>query len=167
LVQVQADKTIHLTEAGIRKALQVIRRHRIWEVFLVDKLGYRWNEVHELAEQLEHIESDDLVNRLEKFLGNPSSDPHGDPIPDRNGQLQASRAIPLLSATPGKTYRICRFAETEDSFLEYIGKLQLLPGTQFIMEDVQPYDQSCGLKAGNKSMRLSEKVARNILVESV
>jgi DtxR family Mn-dependent transcriptional regulator len=75
LVEVQADKTIQLTEKGKKKALQIIRRHRLWEVFLVDKLNYKWNEVHGLAEQLEHIESDDLVKRLEIFLGFPSVDP--------------------------------------------------------------------------------------------
>ncbi|HUC79716.1 MAG TPA: metal-dependent transcriptional regulator, partial [Flavisolibacter sp.] len=85
LVETLPDKSILLTEKGKKKALLIVRKHRLWEVFLVNKLNYKWSEVHQLAEQLEHIDSDDLVNRLEEFLDFPAFDPHGDPIPDRNG----------------------------------------------------------------------------------
>jgi len=97
LVKVLPDKTLQLSEAGKKKALLIIRKHRLWEVFLTEKLKYNWNEVHVLAEQLEHIESEDMVNRLEEFLGYPSFDPHGDPIPDKNGNIKTKSSIPLSS----------------------------------------------------------------------
>ena len=97
LLQLLPDKTIQLTDKGKIRALLTIRKHRLWEVFLVNKLGYGWNEVHELAEQLEHIDSEDMVNRLEAFLGFPATDPHGDPIPDKTGRVKSNSSIPLLS----------------------------------------------------------------------
>src|SRR5688572_25643565 len=99
LVELLPDKAIQLTEKGKKKALLIIRKHRLWEVFLVNKLQYNWSEVHELAEQLEHIGTEDLVNRLEDFLGHPAFDPHGDPIPDRNGKIKKNPSIPLSTAT--------------------------------------------------------------------
>ena len=96
MVQLQPDKSIQLTEKGKKKALMTIRKHRLWEVFLVDKMNYKWNEVHELAEQLEHIESNDLVDRLDSFLGHPSFDPHGDPIPNKNGKIKNNISVPLF-----------------------------------------------------------------------
>src|SRR5690606_8319487 len=95
LVELQPDKSIRLTDKGRKKALLIIRKYRIWEVFLVEKLNYKWHAVHDLAEQLEHIESVDLVKRLESFLGFPSVAPHGDPIPDENGKIKKIKTKPL------------------------------------------------------------------------
>src|SRR6185503_16160590 len=102
LVRLRPDKSIQLTEKGKNKALLTIRKHRLWEVFLVEKMNYKWNEVHELAEQLEHIESTDLVDRLDNFLGKPSFDPHGDPIPDKNGKIKNYVSVPLSECTDRK-----------------------------------------------------------------
>ncbi|HEX2533562.1 MAG TPA: metal-dependent transcriptional regulator [Chitinophagaceae bacterium] len=165
LVQVQADKSLALTEKGKKKALLVIRRHRLWEVFLVEKLQYSWNEVHELAEQLEHIDSDDLVDRLEVFLGNPPYDPHGDPIPDRQGRIKENRTVPLSSGIKGKSYTVVSFAETGDDFLDYLGKLQLLPGSLLRITDQHPFDQSFTITLQKRSFQISEKVAQNIRVK--
>jgi len=165
LVQVLADKTIQLTDSGDRTALSIIRRHRLWEVFLVDKLGYAWHEVHHLAEQLEHIDSEDLVDRLESYLKFPAFDPHGDPIPDRNGRMAPSEAIPLLQAAPGQHYVVKSFADTDDAFLDYLGQLQIRPGTELLMVALQEYDHSCQVQLLEQPRTLSEKVARNILVE--
>jgi DtxR family Mn-dependent transcriptional regulator len=164
LVQLLPDKTIHLSEKGKKKALLTIRKHRLWEVFLVEKLNYQWSEVHELAEQLEHIESDDLVNRLDAFLGFPASDPHGDPIPDKNGKLMQLQSIPLTEVEVGKTYTIQSFAETTDSFLDYLSKVNIKPRIRIKVTDKNEYDQSLIVIINKKQLHLSEKIATNILV---
>lgn len=165
LVQVLPDKTLELTDKGQRKALQIIRKHRLWEVFLVEKLQFKWNEVHNLAEQLEHIESDELIDRLEHYLAFPHADPHGDPIPDKNGHVKSKKVIPLYQANPGTEYIICRYNEANDDFLFYAEQLKLLPGTEFTLIDLHAYDQSCRIKIGKQQILLSEKAARNILVQ--
>ncbi len=165
LVQVLPDKSIQLTETGERKAILIIRKHRLWEVFLVDKLKYKWNEVHDLAEQLEHIESDDLVNRLEEFLKFPAFDPHGDPIPDKNGKIKLNATIPLNLGKKGKTYTVNSFAETEDAFLDYLTNINIQPGTKITVLDLYEYDGSSSVQINNNKLHISEKVAQNILVQ--
>ncbi|RYY38267.1 MAG: metal-dependent transcriptional regulator [Chitinophagaceae bacterium] len=164
LVQVHPDKSIQLSRQGEKAALAIIRRHRLWEVFLVEKLGYQWHEVHYLAEQLEHIDSDDLVDRLEAFLKFPLFDPHGDPIPDKSGRMPATDAAPLSKAVVGKVYVIQSFADTDDALLDYLGKLQLRPGTRIKLLEHLDYDGSCQVLVHKSALQLSEKVAGNILV---
>ena len=142
LVKVLADKTIHLTDTGKKKALIIIRKHRLWEVFLTEKLKYGWNEVHALAEQLEHVESEDMIDRLEAFLDYPAFDPHGDPIPDRHGNIKAKTSVPLTNAVKGKNYIVVNLADTGDSFLDYLGKLNIKPGTKLKLEQHNQYDNS-------------------------
>jgi DtxR family Mn-dependent transcriptional regulator len=167
LVRVLPDKSIQLTETGKKKALFIIRKHRLWEVFLTEKLKYRWNEVHELAEQLEHIESEDMVDRLEAFLGYPVFDPHGDPIPDRNGNIKAKSSVALSDAVKGKNYIVVNLADTSDSFLDYLGKLNIKPGTKLSLEEHNQYDNSSTINVTKKMIQLSEKAAKNILVQLV
>ena len=165
LMEVLPDKSIHLTEKGKKKALFTIRKHRLWEVFLVEKLRYKWDEVHELAEQLEHIESPNLIDRLENYLGYPSFDPHGDPIPDKNGKIKLNASIALSEARKGKSYLVVNLAETSDAFLSYLEKLDIKPGRRFKIEDQNEYDQSFSILIQKKLIQLSEKVASNILVQ--
>jgi len=165
LVQLASDKTIQLTEKGKKKALLTIRKHRLWEVFLVEKLQYKWNEVHELAEQLEHIDSADMIDRLEAFLGYPAFDPHGDPIPDKQGKLKPNLSVPLSSGQKGKTYTVSNLAETNDQFLQHLSKLQIKPGTKIRIAEINEYDQSLSVLINRKEIQLTEKVARNILVQ--
>lgn len=165
LVEVKPDKTILLTEKGKKKALLTIRKHRLWEVFLVDKLQYKWNEVHELAEQMEHIESSDLIDRLENFLGYPAFDPHGDPIPDKKGKIKTSMSVPLSTCEKGKNYKVVGLAETDDNFLKYLGQLNIKPGVKLKLTGQHQYDCSCTILVQKKSIQLSEKVAVNILVQ--
>jgi DtxR family transcriptional regulator, Mn-dependent transcriptional regulator len=165
LVEIKADKTILLTEKGKKKALLTIRKHRLWEVFLVEKLQYKWNEVHELAEQMEHIESDDLIDRLELFLGYPDFDPHGDPIPDKKGRLKVNASIPLSLCQKGKAYKVVGLAETNDAFLDYLGKLNIMPGVKLKFVEQHVYDNSFSVLVQKKPVQLSEKVANNILVQ--
>ena len=165
LVKVMPDKTLQLTEGGKKRALFIIRKHRLWEVFLTEKLKYNWNEVHVLAEQLEHIESEDMVNKLEAFLGYPSFDPHGDPIPDRNSHIKLNTSISLASTSKGKTYSVTNLADTCDSFLQYLGKLNIKPGTKFKLVEHNEYDNSSTIQVQKKTVQLSEKAARNIMVQ--
>lgn len=167
LVSLAADKTIGLTEKGRKKALTIVRKHRLWEVFLVNKLKYRWSEVHELAEQLEHIESEDLINRLDEFLAFPAFDPHGDPIPDKNGKIKRNNSISLSTAVKDKTYEVLSFADTADSFLDYLSDLQIEPGTKIKLVNRFDYDNSCMLLINKKNVQVTEKVATNILVQPV
>ena len=165
LVVLGTDKSIQLTDKGKKKALLIIRKHRLWEVFLVEKLQFKWNEVHVLAEQLEHIDSDEMIDRLEGFLGHPDFDPHGDPIPDKNGKIKINQTTPLASCPAGKTVKVISFAETNDAFLDYLAKLNIKPGIKIKQTDIHEYDQSLSVIIQKKSVQLSEKAARNILVE--
>lgn len=165
LVEILPDKSLQLTEKGKKKALLIIRKHRLWEVFLVNKLSYKWNEVHELAEQLEHIGDEDLINRLEEFLGYPAFDPHGDPIPDRQGKIKKNLSIPLSEAVLNKEYQVVNFADTADAFLEYLSRLMIAPGTKLKIADKLDYDGSFNVLLNKKNIQLSEKVAGNILVQ--
>jgi len=167
MVKMMPDKSIQLTDSGRKKALLIIRKHRLWEVFLTEKLKYNWNEVHELAEQLEHIESGDMVDRLEAFLGYPAFDPHGDPIPDRNGNIKIKSTIPLSTAATGKKYQVVSLADTGDDFLDYLGKLNIRPSIRLKLISHNPYDNSANIQMQKKSIQISEKVARNILVQPI
>ena len=167
LLEVRPDKSIHLTEKGKKRALLTIRKHRLWEVFLVEKLQYKWNEVHELAEQLEHIESTSLIDKLEKFLGYPSFDPHGDPIPDKGGKIKLNPSVPLTTGEKGQVYQVVNLAETSDAFLTYLEKLNIKPGIRIKILERNEYDQSYSVLIQKKSLQISEKVARNILVQPI
>lgn len=164
LVDVLPDKTIQLTEKGKKKALLIIRKHRIWEVFLVNKLNYKWNEVHDLAEQLEHIESDDLVKRLEGFLGFPSVDPHGDPIPDESGKMKKIKTQPLTEALLKKKLTIMALGNSSDEFLKYLDKLGLTIGDKIEVTEIEDFDNSISILHKKSSITLSNEAAKNILV---
>ena len=165
LVKISSDKTIQLSESGKKTALLIIRKHRLWEVFLTEKLKYAWNEVHELAEQLEHVESEDMIDRLEAFLDYPAFDPHGDPIPDRNGNIKSKSSVSLASAVKNKNYMVVNLADTSDSFLDYLGKLNIKPGTKLRLVEHNQYDNSSTILVNRTSLQLSEKVAKNVLVQ--
>ena len=164
LVEILADKTIQLTDEGKRLALQIVRRHRIWEVFLVDKLNYKWNEVHDLAEQLEHIESDDLVKRLEAFLGFPSVDPHGDPIPDENGKIKKIKTQPLAAAPLKKKLSIIALGNSSDEFLKYLDKIGVVIGDTVEISEVEDFDRSVTILHKKSFITLSNEAANNLLV---
>lgn len=164
LVTVLADKTIQLTDKGRKKALQIVRRHRLWEVFLVDKLNYKWDEVHHIAEQLEHIEADGLTERLEAFLGNPTVDPHGDPIPDENGKLKKIKTQPLTEAPLKKKLTIVALGNSSDEFLKYLNKIGLSIGATVEVAEVEDFDKSITILHKKSSITLSNEAANNLLV---
>ncbi len=156
---------VSLSPAGRKIALGIIRKHRLWEFFLVEKLDFRWDEVHDMAEQLEHIQSPELVERLDAFLGHPKRDPHGDPIPDSNGQFASSHTLLLEKGIKGKKYTMTGVVDHDTRFLRHLDELGLVPGSPVLITGITEYDQSLQLKLNKKRMvHVSNHVAKNILI---
>jgi DtxR family Mn-dependent transcriptional regulator len=155
---------VTLTETGKKKALSIIRKHRIWEVFLVEKLNFKWDEVHDLAEELEHINSDILINRLDEFLDFPENDPHGDPIPDKNGVLKSQELIPVAKMDIGANGKISGVREHSKDFLQYLEKTGLILGGEIYIIDKIAFDGAVIVGINNKEQTISREVAKNLLV---
>ncbi len=165
LVTYQKSKGVKLTERGRQVAVGIIRNHRLWEVFLVDKLGYKWDEVHDLAEQLEHIHSEDLINKLDKFLGFPKADPHGDPIPDANGVLPKSKAVLLSSLNVGEQGTFTGVTDHTPTFLNYLDKTGFSLGSTLKVTNIEEFDQTVTvLVKSKKEVTVSHKVANSLLI---
>src|SRR5690606_3672385 len=130
LVHYTKYQGVSLTEAGTRTALSIVRKHRLWEVFLVEKLNFSWDEVHEVAEQLEHIQSEKLIKRLDAFLGYPKEDPHGDPIPDADGEIVSVQKTLLSELEIGQEGVCVGVKDTSPSFLQYLDKQKVSLGTK-------------------------------------
>ena len=166
LISYKPYQGVKLTEKGRTTAIKVIRKHRLWEVFLVEKLKFSWDEVHEIAEQLEHIHSDELIEKLDDFLGKPKFDPHGDPIPDAAGKFSTQKSIALSLANKKASLVITGVTDHSKAFLQYISNNGLKLGDNLKIEDSNEYDQSLKIKINNKHILfLSNKAASNILVE--
>lgn len=165
LVTYQKSKGVKLTERGRQVAVGIIRNHRLWEVFLVDKLGYKWDEVHDLAEQLEHIHSEDLINKLDKFLGFPKADPYGDPIPDANGVLPKSKAVLLSSLNVGEQGTFTGVTDHTPTFLNYLDKTGFSLGSTLKVTNIEEFDQTVTvLVKSKKEVTVSHKVANSLLI---
>lgn len=166
LAEAQRYGGIRLTPTGRRLALDIIRRHRLIEVFLVDVLGFDWSEVHEEAERLEHAMSSTLLDRLDAFLGHPAIDPHGDPIPDARGRMRAGEGVPLTRLAAGEDGVITRVSDQEAGFLEFAGRHGLRPGTRVRVLEVVPEAESLCVRAeGAEGLVLAFAVAEKLLVE--
>lgn len=159
---------VTLTALGKKSAISVIRKHRLWELFLVDKLGFNWGEVHVIAEQLEHIQSESLVKRLYEFLGKPKWDPHGDPIPDEHGNFHSAKTFPLSSAGENEWLKINGVINHRPDFLQYLDKQGLSLGKKINVKEITTYDQSMTLIVGSSKniIYVSSEVAKNILVSA-
>ncbi len=158
-------KGVSLTGSGRKASLVVIRRHRLWEVFLVEKLGFRWDEVHNIAEQLEHIQSGELVNRLDEFLGFPERDPHGAPIPNREGDMPKQAQILLSDAECGHNFTIVRVKDDSSGFLQYLDATGIGIGDTLTLLRRIDYDDSLQMSLeGGKEVQISRKVSDQILV---
>ena len=167
LVTYQKSKGFKLTEKGKQVAVGIIRNHRLWEVFLVDKLGFRWDEVHDLAEQLEHIHSEALVNKLDAYLGYPKADPHGDPIPDANGVLPKSKSVLLSTLKDGDKGTFTGVTDHSAAFLNYLDKAGMSLGDSIKIRSIEEYDQTFTLQLkGKKEIVVSFKVANSLLVNN-
>ncbi len=153
-----------LTSAGEALALHVLRRHRLVELFLVKVLGYDWSEVHEEAEELEHVVSDKLLERIDELLGRPSADPHGDPIPNAQGQLPRQSARPLSQCVSGERVRIERVNNQDPQFLRMIDEMGLTPGTRHSLIRNDPIAGTLQLESGDQTRVVGTKAAESILV---
>ena len=167
LVEYRKYQGVFLTSAGRLEALRVIRRHRLIELFLVEKLGYAWDEVHAEAEQLEHGASDQFIDRLAELLGNPAYDPHGDPIPDRSLNMPVPHTVPL-AAIPSGDLVIVRQVESSDSnLLTYLKRLGIHPGAKLEVLQRVPFDQTMQLRLleNNQETVFGPEIAERIRVE--
>jgi DtxR family Mn-dependent transcriptional regulator len=155
-----------LTQSGERLALKVLRRHRLVELFLAQTLSMPWDEVHEEAEHMEHAVSDRLVDRIEAYLGFPSVDPHGDPIPRADGSLVELAASPLSGLTQGQTFRIVRVVDQDPAFLRYLSECGLDLGAEGVMGQNRPEAGALALQIGERSVVLGHEAAAKVLVET-
>ena len=156
---------VSLTEAGKVIAVNIVRKHRLWEVFLVEKLNFSWDEIHDVAEQLEHIKSKKLVSQLDAFLGYPSHDPHGDPIPDATGQIQKIDKILLSEAKIGDACICVGVIDSSTEFLQYLDKHNIALGSHLKVLQREPFDNSITLKVDEKELIISSLIANNLFVK--
>lgn len=155
-----------LTEEGQKLALAIIRKHRLWETFLVKSLHFNWAEVHDIAEQLEHIKSEQLIDKLAEFLGNPAYDPHGDPIPTKEGVIIDTRKSVLLAALkPGESGVIVGVNDSSSALLQYLANENLVLGTQLKVVERFDFDNSFKIESNGKVLNLSEQVTQHIFIQ--
>lgn len=153
---------VSLTEKGRMAAALVIRKHRLWEVFLVEKLNFSWDEIHDIAEQLEHVKSLKLVNELDAFLEYPTHDPHGDPIPDKDGNYAAIKSVNIFEIDAGKEGVLAFVKDSTEAFLKYLNKNKLALGDTIKVLEYEPFDNSLTIKTKSQTMVISKEVAQNL-----
>lgn len=152
-------------------ALRLVRKHRLWETFLVARLGFGWNEVHEVAEQLEHVSSDKLVDALDEYLGHPAFDPHGDPIPDHNGKMEQRSLQRLSNMQQQDVVKLVAVQDPDDALLEHLDRKGIGIGSKFQVKTISEFDGSMefrsmiGSRPSNVYFELSAQVAGHLLVE--
>ena len=156
------------TEKGLEIALSLVRKHRIWETFLVKKLGFGWGEVHDIAEELEHVKSEELINKLDEFLGFPKFDPHGDPIPDNAGRLEYHKDVTIANLGLNHFGLIVGLKDTSSEFLNYLVKCGLTLGQSVGIKDINEFDNSIDIIVGSTStLTVSHTVAQNIFIKKL
>ena len=156
-----------LTEKGKLSAKMIVRKHRLWEVFLVDKLQFPWDEVHDIAEQLEHIKSEKLINKLDDFLGNPTEDPHGDPIPDSNGKIIKIEKLLLSELKENQTGICVGVKDSSAEFLKYLDKNKIALGVSIKVNSIEEFDLSLNVNVNGNDLLITHKIAGNIFVKVV
>jgi DtxR family Mn-dependent transcriptional regulator len=165
LVSYQKYQGVTLTENGFLSAKMIVRKHRLWEVFLVDKLGFSWDEVHDIAEELEHIKSDNLINKLDEFLDFPAFDPHGDPIPDANGVMKKVNKLLLSEANLHMEYQCVGVKDSSSEFLKYLDKQKIALGSTFVVKEKESFDDTLLVEVNSKEITISNKIANNLYVQ--
>ncbi len=156
-----------LTEKGRKMALNIIRKHRLWEVFLVDKLGFNWSEVHEVAEQLEHIKSKKLINELDRFLEFPTKDPHGDPIPNPAGFIKQTDRFLLSELKNGEKGKFIGVKDSSSAFLKFLDKRKIALGSNIEVLHIEDFDNSLHIGLDETNLSISIKSASNIYVTKI
>ena len=166
-VHYEKYKGASLNIDGTAIALSIVRKHRLWETFLVNKLKFKWDEVHEIAEQLEHINSKELVDRLDDFLGNPKFDPHGDPIPNKDHKITDSRKRSYLSEVKiNREVIIIGVKDSSAQLLQYLEKENMILGKHISVLEIHDFDKSRRIAINGKELNISERVAQNVLVQT-
>ena len=166
LVKYEKYKGVRLNEDGKKIAIKIIRRHRLWEVFLLEKLNFGWSEVHEMAAQLENIQNDEMIERLDKLLGFPKYDPHGDPIPDSNWNFSKNKFITLFQAQLKKSYAVVGITDHDEGFIKYLDKIGITLNSKIMVSSLEEYDKSLKITVNRKKeIYISKVVADNIMVE--
>jgi len=165
LVEYQKHQGVTLTREGKRGALEVIRHHRLLEAWLVQTLGYSWDEVHEEAERLEHVISEDFERRIAAAMGHPLRDPHGELIPTADLKMPLDVSTPLSALRPGQTGTIQRVKASDKNMLRYLEERGLIPGAQIEIKDYSPFDHNLTIKVGRKSVVLGLNITSKIFVE--
>ncbi|WP_299618152.1 metal-dependent transcriptional regulator [uncultured Tenacibaculum sp.] len=156
---------VTLTDFGKKVAASIIRKHRLWEVFLVDKLNFSWDEVHEVAEQLEHIKSPKLISELDAFLGYPKQDPHGDPIPDAEGNIHQINKKLLSLLSVGEEGVCVGVDDTSSEFLKFLDKQGIGLGNRIKIVEIEPFDGSFVIEVNEKVLTISNKIASNLYIQ--
>jgi DtxR family Mn-dependent transcriptional regulator len=156
---------VTLTENGLLSAKMIVRKHRLWEVFLVDKLNFSWDEVHEIAEELEHIKSEKLIYKLDEYLGFPLFDPHGDPIPNANGEIQKIDKLLLSDAVFNKNYICVGVKNSSVEFLQYLDKKNIFLGVPIKVISSEKFDQSLTINLNSDTISISNKIAENLYIK--
>ena len=165
LVNYQPYQGFRLTPEGKKVALSIIRRHRLWEYFLAEKLKFSWDEVHEVAEQLEHVSSKKLIDKLDEYLGYPKFDPHGDPIPDTNGKMETGKQVNLSELPVDKPAKVCFIANQTELLMEHLDQKKINIGASIVVQRKFSYDDSLEIKLDNKLLTISGQLAKNIFVK--
>lgn len=165
LVNYMKYQGVSLTDKGKLSAKMIVRKHRLWECFLVEKLDFSWDEVHDVAEQLEHIKSEKLINKLDEFLNFPTEDPHGDPIPNAEGQIVNIKKQ-LLSEFEKNRIGVCvGVKDTSSDFLKYLDKQEIALGSEIEVMEQESFDSSFRIRVGDKEMTISNKIASNLFIK--
>ncbi|WP_304335732.1 metal-dependent transcriptional regulator [Capnocytophaga leadbetteri] len=167
LINYRKYQGVTLTPKGTQKAIQIVRKHRLWEVFLVEKLNFSWDEVHEIAEELEHIQSDKLISRLDAFLGFPERDPHGDPIPNEQGVFTTTIKTLLSELNDGDKGVCIAVKNTSKEFLVYLNKVGIALENEIEIISKEPFDNSMTVLVNDQKVNLSAIVCRNIYVAGI
>lgn len=166
LVKYKKYQGVKLSGKGRKEAVKIIRNHRLWEYFLVEKLDFNWDQVHEVAEQLEHIKSEKLIRELDRFLGFPRRDPHGDPIPDEEGNFGKTTRLLLSECKPGEQAVVIGVKDSSASFLRYLDKNKIALGSKIKFLTKEDFDQSVLVETSEGELSLSKKTASNLFVNT-
>jgi len=156
---------VTLTDFGKKTAAKIIRKHRLWEVFLVENLNFSWDEVHDVAEQLEHIKSPKLIDELDAFLGFPKQDPHGDAIPDKEGNLQVIQKSLLASLAENESGICVGVDDSSSDFLRFLDRQGIALGQHITVIEKEPFDDSLLIKINDKEFSISHKIAANLYIK--
>lgn len=165
LVHYESYKPLRLTEKGKKEAALIIRKHRLTEMFLVEKMGFRWDEVHDIAEQIEHVKAPEFFAKMDELLGFPKFDPHGSPIPDKNGKMVWATWVKLSECAAGDSVKVVAVTKSSEEFLKFLNGRDIALGLKLRIQSIESFDKSMVVSYGTrKSETLSQTVCERLLV---